>query len=122
MKKSVATFIFTLVLFQAYSTEAEEIKALIDLEFIEDTEITSGVLCYDEENCHPWSTYYLFSAHVLKVVTGQLPEDGFKVIFGRHALQEKDFPNVLATMEILEPANEFYASYKILELEWDHGL
>lgn len=122
MKKSHSILILALAIFQICPAKAEEIKALIDLEFLEDTEITSGVLCFGEEDCHRWSTYYLFTAHVLKTIEGQLSSDSFKVIFGSHALKKEDFPYVLATLEPMESGNQFSAQYKILNLDWNHGL
>ena len=102
--------------------EEVKVKALVDLKFIKNTEITSQVMCFGEDECFTWGTFYLYEAHVRRVIDGYLEEENFRVIFGRHALMEKDFPNVLATLTPLEPGHEEDAKYQALELEWEHGL
>lgn len=120
MKKIIIIYLTALSILFTNFVFAENIVALVDLKFIKDTEITSQVMCYSDDNCHTWATYYLYTASVKKVISGEPPEGNFKVIYGSHALLKKDFSNVLATLEPLEPENQFSAQYKVIELEWEH--
>lgn len=111
MKKVMA--IFT-VLFSNYCL-AEELIAKLDLKFIKDTEKTASVLCYgDEEDCHAWSTFYLYEAKVKKVLSGSLPENKFTVIYGVHALRKKNIDNVIVRLNKLPAGGD--AQYQILEI------
>lgn len=84
---------------------SDEIVAILDLKFIEDTGDTSMVLCYDEndEECGTWATYYLFEARVRKTIRGELPNKRFRVLYGQHALKKKDFYTVIALLEPIDP-------------------
>ena len=121
MKKLILVCLTAFLMF-TNSAIAEESVALVDLSFVKDTEIASHVMCYDNDNCHNWATYYIFSVNVIKVISGELPEGNFKVVFGRHALLKKDFSNVLATFEKIEYFDDYEASYKVLDWESEHDL
>lgn len=111
MKKIIVIFA---VLFSNYCL-SEELIAKLDLKFIKDTGKTAGVLCYgdNEDDCHEWSTFYLYEAKVKKVLSGNLPIKKFTVIYGRHALRKNNHSNVIVRLNKL-PANED-AQYQILE-------
>ncbi len=78
---------------------AEEIVAILDLKFIEDTGEAAVFVCGDDEPCGTWATYYLFEANVDRVISGELPTDRFRVLYGQHALkQNKYFRNVVTLL------------------------
>ena len=107
-------FIFPLVL--SFNLHAEELVAVVNLKFIKDTNKTASEMCYidgEQTDCHRWSTYYLFEARVKKVLSGKLSSKKIKVIYGRHALLEKDFRNVPVTLE--KTLEYDGAQYKIKE-------
>lgn len=96
---------------------AEETIAVLDLRFIEDTGDTAGVLCFgeDETDCAQWSTYYLFEATPRRVISGELPEEPFLVLFGRHALKKRNLKNVAARLEERDDVESGEARYRITE-------
>ena len=108
----ILTAIFFLV--STHAT-AEEIVAILDLKFIEDTGDTAAVLCFGEndEDCGAWATYYLFEAKVDKVLSGDLPSDRFLVLYGQHALKKKNFRNVIALLKELEVDDSSEPKYRI---------
>lgn len=101
---------------------AEEIIASLDLKFVKDTEKTAAVLCYDEEekNCQTWATFYLYKANVKKVLSGEIVEKKFTVIYGRHALRKTNYNNVLVRLEKL--STDADAQYQILEFSQNFEL
>lgn len=94
---------------------AEEIVASLDLKFVKDTGKTAGVLCYGEgeNDCHDWSTFYLYQAKVKKVLSGELVEQRFTVIYGHHALRKNNHRNLVVRLRKLSEGAE--AQYQILE-------
>ena len=94
---------------------AEEIVAILDLKFVEDTGDTAAVLCFGEEDadCGVWATYYLFEASVDKVISGELPNDKFLVLFGRHALKKRSFRNVIALLKERDVEDPNEPQYRI---------
>lgn len=62
---------------------AEEIVAIVDLEFVEETETVAAVLCMGDEetDCDPWAHYYVFEATPIRVLRGSLPEEPFRGVF-----------------------------------------
>lgn len=112
MKKIIVIFA---ALFSNYCL-AEEIIAKLDLKFIKDTGKTAGVLCYgdNEEDCHEWSTFYLYEAKVKKILSGNLPVNKFTVIYGRHALRKNNHSSVIVRLNKLSADGD--AQYQILEL------
>ncbi len=94
---------------------SDEIVAILDLEFIEDTGDTAAMLCFGEDNtdCADWATYYLFEATPLRVIKGELPDEPFHVLFGRHALKKQDFYDVVALIEEREDARPEEPQYQI---------
>jgi len=111
MKKMIVIFA---VLFSNYCL-AEEVIAKVDLKFIKDTEKTAGVLCIgdNEEDCHEWSTFYLYEAKVKKVLSGNLVENRFTVIYGRHALRKNNHSSVI--VRLIKLPDDGDAQYQILE-------
>jgi hypothetical protein len=94
---------------------AEELIAKLDLKFIKDTGKTAGVMCYgdNEEDCHEWSTFYLYEAKVKKVLSGNFSENKFTVIYGRHALRKNNHKSVIVRLNKLPADGD--AQYQILE-------
>jgi hypothetical protein len=94
---------------------AEEIVASLDLKFVKDTGTRAGILCYGEgeNDCHNWSTFYLYEAKVKKVLSGELVESHFTVIYGRHALRKNNHRNIVVRLKKLAEGAE--AQYQILE-------
>lgn len=111
MKKII---VILTVLFSNYCP-AEELIAKLDLKFIKDTGMKAGVLCYgdNEEDCHKWSTFYLYEAKVKKVLSGNLPENNFTVIYGRHALLKNNHKSLIVRLNKLPSDGD--AQYQILE-------
>ncbi len=99
----------------ASNAGAEEIVAIVDLKFIEETEDTAAVLCLGDEDddCFPWAVYYIFEARIDKVISGNLPDKRFRVLFGRHALKKKNFRNVIALFEERETDDPDEPQYRI---------
>ena len=110
----IRVIIFIVLMFSTFCF-AEEIVASLDLKFVKDTGKTAGVLCYDEgeNDCHDWSTFYLYEAKVKKVFSGELVEQRFSVIYGHHALRKNNHSNMVVRLEKLAEGAE--AQYQILE-------
>ncbi len=87
----------SVLLLNVPGVSAEEIVAILDLKFIEETDLTAAVMCYgdDEDDCFQWAVHYLFEAKVDKVVSGNLPDKRFLVLYGSHALRKKTFATKL---------------------------
>ena len=109
--------IFTFLLLPCFVFAANEIKVKADLEFLLDTEKESGKLCFGENDCSTWSTFYLFNADVKKVIVGTESSTSFKVIYGRHALLKQDLNDVVLTLRELERDNGFGAKYQVVSIE-----
>ena len=111
MKKIIAILA---VLFSNFC-HSEELIVELDLKFIKDTGKTADVMCYGENevDCHTWSTFYLYEAKVKKVVSGDLPENKFTVIYGRHALRKNNHKGVIVRLNKLLPDAD--AQYQISE-------
>ena len=106
-------YIFILLFLLPVNTYAEEVIAVLNLKFIKNTGKTATTICYDESTCHSWASFYLYEAKVKKVLAGQLSTKRFKVIYGRHALKEKNLKRVVASLKKLEEGAE--ADYQIVE-------
>jgi hypothetical protein len=115
METLMTRFIIIFIIFTSNSCFAEELTAVLDLKFIKDTGITSGVMCYRDEgeDCHTWSTFYLYDAKVRKVISGELSQKKITVIYGRHALLKNNRKNVVVRLKQLRPDAE--AQYQIIE-------
>ena len=113
----ISLFVVLILVATSPSAHAEDIVAILDLEFIEDTGETAAVLCLgdDDSDCVPWATFYVFEATPLRVIKGELPEEPFAVLFGRHALKKQDFYDVVAMIEHLEDADPDRPQYQILK-------
>lgn len=116
-KTLIRPLIATVLLFVTPAAMAEEIVAILDLEFIEDTGDTAAVLCFDEDDadCGVWATYYLFEAKVDKVISGELPSERFLVLYGQHALKKENFRNVVALLKEREVENPSEPQYRIFQ-------
>ncbi|MEM8815075.1 MAG: hypothetical protein AAGE85_04570 [Pseudomonadota bacterium] len=97
---------------------AEDVVAVLDLKFIEDTGDPARLLCLDEINddCITWATFYLFEAKVDRVVSGDLPAKRFLVLFGRHALPEKNLRNVVALLTKLKTDDPNRPRYQVTQI------
>ncbi|MGR6501078.1 hypothetical protein [Shewanella sp. Koi 1] len=109
--------ILTFLLLPCFAFAKNEIKVQADLEFLLDTEKESGKLCFGENECSTWSTFYLFKANVKKVIIGIEPSGSFKVIYGRHALLKQDLNGAVITLRELEKNNGFGAKYQVINIE-----
>ncbi|NNC76454.1 MAG: hypothetical protein HKN77_00745 [Woeseiaceae bacterium] len=94
---------------------ADKAVAILNLEFVEDTGDTAAIMCFgeDDTDCARWATYYLFEATALKVISGELPDEPFPVLFGKHALKKQGFYDVVALVELLEDADPGEPKYRI---------
>lgn len=97
------------------TVHAEDVIAILDLKFIEDTGRPAGYLCLGEgeEDCVEWAPLYLFEARVRKVLKGELPRKPFRLLGGRHALMKKDIRGVVAILKKLEESNPDEPQYQI---------
>ena len=96
---------------------AEEIVAVLDLKFIEETDKTAVVMCYgnDDDDCGVWAVHYMFEAKVDKVISGNLPDKRFLVLFGKHALARKNIRNVVALLKKLDVDDPDEPQYQITQ-------
>jgi ketosteroid isomerase-like protein len=87
--------------------EARDAVAVLDLRFLERTDVVTALMCYgdDGDDCHPWATAHLFEARVRKTIHGELPKT-FKVLYGRHALAESNVRGLVARLNRLEDSSE----------------
>jgi hypothetical protein len=97
----------------ASGVHAEDLVAIVDLKFLEETDLPAAFLCFEEDKCDVWATHYLWEARVRKVISGTEPDKHFLVLYGVHALKKQDLRNVLATMKKLEPGAYANARYQI---------
>lgn len=99
----------------ATSAAAEEIVAILDLKFIEETDKTASVLCLGEndDDCFEWAVHYIFEAKVDKIISGDLPDERFRVLFGSHALKKKNFRNIIALLKEREADDPDEPRYRI---------
>lgn len=95
---------------------AEDLVALVDLKYLRETDKVAEVMCFGEgdQDCGVWAIYYLGEAHVRKVIRGTAPNDRILVLYRSHALQKKDFPDLIVRFETLEDGPYANANYKIL--------
>lgn len=103
-------------LFAVYGNAwSADLVAVVDLEFIRPTDQTAAVLCMGdkESDCVVWATHNLYRAKIKKVVVGEKPRKTPLVLFGKHALKEKDFRNVTVTMDKLETKTEADPQYVV---------
>lgn len=107
--------IFIITLFLSSNVNAEDLIAVLNLKFIKDTGNPATFICFDEagEECEPYSTFYLYEAKIKKVLSGEFSSKKFKVIYGRHALVQKNLKNVVASLSKLEDYQE--AEFQIIE-------
>jgi hypothetical protein len=66
-----------------------------------------------EDSCGVWATFYLYKARIRRVISGTEPRKTVLVLYGRHALLEKDFRRVYASMIKLEANDENDPQYQI---------
>ena len=108
--------ILLVVLLLPITALAEEVVAVVDLNFLKDTGEVSSTLCFEdvneEKDCATWATFYLFEARVKKVVSGELSGRKFPVWFGVHALKKGNIKNMVAKLRPLPPEHE--AEYQII--------
>ncbi len=107
----------TCVLVFASYASADEIVAVLDLKFIEETDKVAALMCFGENNedCDVWAMHYLFEAKVDKVISGELPEKRFPVLYGRHAMKKENYRNVVVMLKRLDAAEESDPQYRILQ-------
>ena len=107
--RSLYRYITALLLMSmAASVRAEEFVAIVDLKFIQTTELTAVVQCFGdkEEDCDVWATLYVFEATVRKKIKGEPPAKKFRVLYGHHALPEADIRGVVALVHKMECEDE----------------
>ncbi|MEM9403546.1 MAG: hypothetical protein AAGA44_13800 [Pseudomonadota bacterium] len=94
---------------------ADEVVAIVDMEFVEETEIVAAVLCFgdDESDCGPWAHYYVFRATPTRVLRGELPDEPFLVVLGRHALKKQDLYDFVAMLDKWEADEPAGVEYRV---------
>ena len=115
MKKLWKTTLAMVTLTIHATASAADLVALVDLEFLRETDKTAAVMCFgdSEEDCGVWATFYLYKAKIRKIITGTEPRKTVLVLYGHHALLKKDFRGVLASMIKLESKDEKEPQYQI---------
>ena len=114
---SIRTAILTSLTVFSPCAVTDEIVAILDLKFMEDTGDTAAVMCVGDgdEDCVVWATYYLFEASVDKIISGTLPERRFFLIYGQHALRKKNFRNVVALLKRRDVSDPNEPPYQITQ-------
>lgn len=99
------------------TAEASDLVAIVDLEFIRETDRPAAVMCFGEreEDCHVWATLNLYKAKVRRVISGTESRKAVLVLFGRHALKKGNFRGVIATMNRLEATRASDPQYQMTE-------
>ena len=118
LKIAPIIIVFTVVLLSTGpKTAAEEIVAILDFKFIEETALTAAVICYgdDEDDCYQHAVHYVFEAKVDKVISGNLPDKRFLVLYGRHALKKKNYRNIVALLKKRDSNNPDEPRYQIAQ-------
>src|SRR5689334_21707271 len=115
MKSPVRSLYLLLALFAPIAVRAEDVIAIVDLRFIEDTGRAGTYMCLDQrdEDCVPWALLYVFDAKVRNVVRGDLPGTHIRVLGGRHALGQKDIRGAIVVLKKLDKTGEGGAEYQI---------
>ncbi|WP_371185149.1 hypothetical protein [Thalassotalea maritima] len=98
------------------SHSSEPLEALADLKFLADTGVESTVMCIDDQ-CDTWATFYLYELEVKKVLNGELADNKFKVIYGRHAELKTDMKGVVVVLHHLKEISIHNAQYQVLEID-----
>ncbi|WP_285162835.1 hypothetical protein [Shewanella goraebulensis] len=114
MKKLI---VLTLCFFSYFTFASDDVKIRADLEFITNTNVESGKLCFGDSECTTYSTFYLFNTRVHNVILGDVVDGSFKVIYGQHALIEQDITDVVLTLKKLDENNQFGALYQVVSIE-----
>ena len=104
------------------SAGAEQIVAMLDLKFIEDTGETASLVCDGVDDCYVYATHYLFDAKVDKVISGDLPDKRFRVQYGTHALRKKNFRNVVALLKKQESGGQGQEEAQYVIEQWGEKL
>ena len=117
ISKRVQISVIAVLLLASPGLFAEEIVAILDLKFIEETDLTAAVMCFgeDESDCHEWAVYYLFEAKVDKVISGHLPDKRFRVLYGRHALAKRNIRNMVALLKERDISDSDEPRYRIAQ-------
>jgi hypothetical protein len=113
IRTSILTVILASTMLISPRIGAEEIVAILDLRFIENTGEPGGYICFDDDECDVYAIIYLFEASVDKVISGDLSDEKFLVLYARHALREKNLSNVVALLKEREPDEFSAAKYQI---------
>ncbi len=92
---------------------SEDIVAVVDLRFIEDTEEPSNYMCLEEDDCFVWGHYYLYDARVRSVINGELPESRFRVIWGGHSLPRRTIRRIVVMLDPLSGEHDDERAYRI---------
>ena len=116
MRKSAISGVLFALLASAANVLAEDLVAVVDLNFLRETDKTAAVLCLGEsdDDCAVWATHYLWEARVRMVISGAEHDARFLVLHGRHALKKQNMKGVVAIMRRLEPPLPFEARYQIV--------
>ena len=120
MLQGMNRYLFFLLFLLSTKAYAEDMVAVVNLKFIKNTGSTASVICYGENStdCSSWASYYLYEAKVKKVLSGKFPSKKIKVIYGRHALLEKNFKNWVVSLDSVNEREkeETGGEYKIIEV------
>jgi ketosteroid isomerase-like protein len=85
----------------------DPLVAVVDLKFLKETEQVTAIMCYGlaedgEGDCHPWAYGYLWEARLRRTISGKPAGKTFLVLYGRHALPNKDLRGVVGKFSRLE--------------------
>ncbi|WNC71647.1 hypothetical protein RGQ13_16195 [Thalassotalea psychrophila] len=111
--KFIALVLSALISLSAYSSE--DLKVVADLKFLSDTGVESTKMCIDG-GCDAWATFYLYELDVKKVLSGELADNKFKVIYGRHAEVKADMNSVVVVLHQLKGPQNHNAQYQVLQI------
>jgi len=96
-------------------SRSADVVALVDLKFIEETDIPAGMICFGEDQCDVWAVHYLWEARVRELIHGEEIDRRFRVLFGRHALVKRDLKKRYVALRRLTPEEHPTARYEVID-------
>lgn len=98
-------------------SRAEDLVAVVDLTFVEATNIPSDVICAEREaeDCVVWGTLKIYRARITRVVAGVESRKSVLVLLGSHSMPARPIKNRVVKMRAIPAAKASEPQYQIVD-------